>query len=78
MSNLDAKLRVEMRTEMKLMHQRLKTTTVYVTHDQTGDDPGRQVAVMKDASSSKVFARRKRFYNDPVNLFVAVSSVRRR
>ncbi|WP_372435809.1 ABC transporter ATP-binding protein, partial [Pandoraea sputorum] len=33
-SNLDAKLRVEMRTEMKLMHQRLKTTTVYVTHDQ--------------------------------------------
>src|SRR3546814_8845536 len=34
LSNLDAKLRVEMRTEMKLMHQRLKTTTVYVTHDQ--------------------------------------------
>ncbi len=34
MSNLDAKLRVQMRTEIKELHQRLKTTTIYVTHDQ--------------------------------------------
>ena len=49
LSNLDAKLRVEMRTEIKLMHQRLKTTTVYVTHDQIeAMTLGDKVAVMKD------------------------------
>jgi len=41
LSNLDAKLRVEMRAEIKLLHQRTKTTTVYVTHDQVEDDAGR-------------------------------------
>jgi multiple sugar transport system ATP-binding protein len=41
LSNLDAKLRVEMRAEIKLMHQRLKTTTVYVTRSGRSDDTRR-------------------------------------
>ena len=49
LSNLDAKLRVEMRTEIKLLHQRLKTTIVYVTHDQIeAMTLGDKIAVMKD------------------------------
>ncbi|MEZ1436619.1 sn-glycerol-3-phosphate ABC transporter ATP-binding protein UgpC [Pseudomonas shirazica] len=71
LSNLDAKLRVEMRTEMKLMHQRLKTTTVYVTHDQieamTLSD---KVAVMKDGIIQQ-FGTPQQIYNDPSNQFVA-------
>ena len=71
LSNLDAKLRVEMRTEMKLMHQRLKTTTVYVTHDQIeAMTLGDKVAVMKDGISQQ-FGTPKQIYNDPANLFVA-------
>ncbi|KPZ12682.1 ABC transporter ATP-binding protein [Pseudomonas syringae group genomosp. 3] len=71
LSNLDAKLRVEMRTEMKLMHQRLKTTTVYVTHDQIeAMTLGDKVAVMKDGIVQQ-FGTPKQIYNDPANLFVA-------
>ncbi|RMV90679.1 ABC transporter ATP-binding protein [Pseudomonas caricapapayae] len=71
LSNLDAKLRVEMRTEMKLMHQRLKTTTVYVTHDQIeAMTLGDKVAVMKDGIVQQ-FGTPKQIYTDPANLFVA-------
>ncbi|MFS2160027.1 ABC transporter ATP-binding protein [Pseudomonas sp. Pseusp122] len=71
LSNLDAKLRVEMRTEMKLMHQRLKTTTVYVTHDQIeAMTLGDKVAVMKDGIVQQ-FGTPKEIYNNPANLFVA-------
>ncbi|MBD0706295.1 MULTISPECIES: ABC transporter ATP-binding protein [unclassified Pseudomonas] len=71
LSNLDAKLRVEMRTEMKLMHQRLKTTTVYVTHDQIeAMTLGDKVAVMKDGIIQQ-FGTPKDIYTNPANLFVA-------
>ncbi|MET1078476.1 MAG: ABC transporter ATP-binding protein [Pseudomonas sp.] len=71
LSNLDAKLRVEMRTEIKLMHQRLKTTTVYVTHDQIeAMTLGDKVAVMKDGVIQQ-FGTPQEIYNDPANLFVA-------
>ena len=71
LSNLDAKLRVEMRTELKLMHQRLKTTTVYVTHDQIeAMTLGDKVAVMKDGVIQQ-FGTPQQIYNDPANLFVA-------
>ena len=71
LSNLDAKLRVEMRTEIKLMHQRLKTTTVYVTHDQIeAMTLGDKVAVMKEGVIQQ-FGTPQAIYNDPANLFVA-------
>ena len=71
LSNLDAKLRVEMRTEIKLMHHRLKTTTVYVTHDQIeAMTLGDKVAVMKDGIVQQ-FGTPKDIYNNPANLFVA-------
>ncbi|MBS7660875.1 ABC transporter ATP-binding protein [Pseudomonas lalucatii] len=71
LSNLDAKLRVEMRTEIKLMHQRLKTTTVYVTHDQIeAMTLGDKVAVMKDGIIQQ-FGTPQQIYSDPANLFVA-------
>jgi multiple sugar transport system ATP-binding protein len=60
-----------MRTEMKLMHQRLKTTTVYVTHDQIEAlTLGDKVAVMKDGIIQQ-FGTPKDIYNNPANLFVA-------
>lgn len=71
LSNLDAKLRVEMRTEIKLMHQRLQTTTVYVTHDQIeAMTLGDRVAVMKDGEVQQ-FGTPAEIYNDPCNRFVA-------
>jgi multiple sugar transport system ATP-binding protein len=71
LSNLDAKLRVEMRTEIKLMHQRLKTTTVYVTHDQIeAMTLGDKVAVMKDGIIQQ-FGTPQEIYNDPANHFFA-------
>lgn len=71
LSNLDAKLRVEMRTEIKLMHQRLKTTTLYVTHDQIeAMTLGDKVAVMKDGVIQQ-FGTPHEIYNNPANLFVA-------
>ncbi len=60
-----------MRTEIKLLHQRLKTTTVYVTHDQIeAMTLGDKVAVMKDGVVQQ-FGTPQQIYNDPANLFVA-------
>ncbi len=71
LSNLDAKLRVEMRTEIKLLHKRMGTTIVYVTHDQieamTLSD---RIAVMR-AGEVQQFASPQEIYDNPVNLFVA-------
>ena len=71
LSNLDAKLRVEMRAEIKLLHQRTKTTTVYVTHDQVeAMTLGDRIAVMKDGLVQQ-FGTPSEIYNRPANRFVA-------
>ncbi|HZO62790.1 MAG TPA: ABC transporter ATP-binding protein [Gaiellaceae bacterium] len=71
LSNLDAKLRVEMRAYLATLHQRLRTTTLYVTHDQTeAMTMGDRVAVMRDGRLQQVDAP-QRLYDHPVNLFVA-------
>jgi multiple sugar transport system ATP-binding protein len=71
LSNLDAKLRVQMRTEVSRIQQRLGTTTVYVTHDQTeAMTLGDRVAVMRAGIIQQVDTP-GRLYEDPVNLFVA-------
>ena len=71
LSNLDAKLRVQMRTEVSRIQQRLGTTTVYVTHDQTeAMTLGDRVAVMRSGVLQQVDTPRE-LYNEPLNLFVA-------
>jgi multiple sugar transport system ATP-binding protein len=71
LSNLDAKLRVQMRTEVSRIQQRLGTTTVYVTHDQTeAMTLGDRVAVMRSGELQQV-GDPMTLYNEPVNLFVA-------
>src|SRR5215207_7164144 len=71
LSNLDAKLRVQMRTEVARIQQRVGTTTVYVTHDQTeAMTLGDRVAVMRAGRIQQV-ATPKVLYEDPANLFVA-------
>jgi multiple sugar transport system ATP-binding protein len=71
LSNLDAKLRVAMRAEIKALHQRLKTTTVYVTHDQVeAMTLGDRIAVMKDGLVQQ-FGTPTQIYNHPTNRFVA-------
>jgi multiple sugar transport system ATP-binding protein len=71
LSNLDAKLRVEMRTYLATLHQRLRTTTLYVTHDQTeAMTMGDRVAVMRRGRLQQVDTP-KALYDRPVNLFVA-------
>ncbi len=71
LSNLDAKLRVEMRAEIKLLHQRLGTTIVYVTHDQVeAMTLGDKIAVMKDGVVQQ-FGSPQEIYDNPANLFVA-------
>jgi len=71
LSNLDAKLRVQMRTEVSRLQQRLGTTTVYVTHDQTeAMTLGDRVAVMRGGVLQQVGSPSE-LYNDPKNLFVA-------
>jgi multiple sugar transport system ATP-binding protein len=71
LSNLDAKLRVQMRTEIARLQNRLKTTTVYVTHDQTeAMTLGDRVAVLRKGVVQQVASPRE-LYQDPVNLFVA-------
>src|SRR5581483_2962278 len=71
LSNLDAKLRVTMRTSLQQLHTRLGTTTVYVTHDQVeAMTLGQRVAVMRDGKVQQVDAP-QRLYEDPVNTFVA-------
>jgi multiple sugar transport system ATP-binding protein len=71
LSNLDAKLRVQMRTEVSRIQQRLGTTTVYVTHDQTeAMTLGDRVAVMRSGQLQQVGSPMD-LYNEPLNLFVA-------
>jgi len=71
LSNLDAKLRVEMRTEIKLLHERLKATIVYVTHDQIeAMTLGDRIAVMKDGEVRQL-ASPQEVYDNPADLFVA-------
>jgi multiple sugar transport system ATP-binding protein len=71
LSNLDAKLRVEMRTYLAELHQRLKTTTLYVTHDQTeAMTMGDRVAVMRDGRLQQVDTPQA-LYDRPANSFVA-------
>ncbi|MDP1731611.1 MAG: sn-glycerol-3-phosphate ABC transporter ATP-binding protein UgpC [Devosia sp.] len=71
LSNLDAKLRVEMRTEIKRLHDRLGTTVVYVTHDQVeAMTLGSRVAVMKGGVIQQL-ADPQTIYDEPANLFVA-------
>ncbi len=71
LSNLDAKLRVQMRAELKRLHMQLQTTTVYVTHDQEeAMTLGDRVVVMKDGYIMQVGSPLD-IYRHPVNLFVA-------
>jgi multiple sugar transport system ATP-binding protein len=71
LSNLDAKLRVQTRTEVARLQQRLGTTTIYVTHDQTEAlTLGDRVAVMRSGVMQQVGAPME-LYNRPVNVFVA-------
>jgi multiple sugar transport system ATP-binding protein len=71
LSNLDAKLRVEMRSYVSVLHQRLRTTTLYVTHDQTeAMTMGDRVAVMRDGRVEQCDVP-QRLYDHPSNLFVA-------
>ena len=71
LSNLDAKLRVEMRAEIKKLHQRLGTTIVYVTHDQVeAMTLADRIAVMRDGLLQQL-ASPQEIYDRPVNLFVA-------
>jgi multiple sugar transport system ATP-binding protein len=71
LSNLDAKLRVQMRTEIKELHQRLKTTTVYVTHDQVeAMTMADKIVVLQDGNVEQMGAPLELF-DRPVNTFVA-------
>ena len=71
LSNLDAKLRIDMRTEIKRLHQRLGTTIVYVTHDQIeAMTLATKIAVLKDGILQQ-FGTPAEIYNNPVNMFVA-------
>ena len=71
LSNLDAKLRVQMRAEIASLHQRLGATIIYVTHDQTeAMTLGTRIVVLKDGVIQQVDTP-KRLYNEPQNLFVA-------
>lgn len=71
LSNLDAKLRVQMRIEISKLHQRLETTIIYVTHDQTeAMTLGTRIVVMKDGIVQQVDSPQN-LYNKPDNKFVA-------
>ena len=71
LSNLDAKLRVQMRTEIKALHQRLRTTSVYVTHDQVeAMTMADRIVVMHDGRVEQIGTPLD-LYDNPVNLFVA-------
>ncbi|MCR5518446.1 MAG: sn-glycerol-3-phosphate ABC transporter ATP-binding protein UgpC [Lachnospiraceae bacterium] len=71
LSNLDAKLRVQMRIEISKLHQRLQTTIIYVTHDQTeAMTLGTRIVVLKDGIIQQVDTPQN-LYNKPDNLFVA-------
>ncbi len=71
LSNLDAKLRVQMRTEISKLHQKLQTTFIYVTHDQTeAMTMGSRIVVMKDGFIQQIDTPIG-LYNNPNNMFVA-------
>ena len=71
LSNLDAKLRAQMRVELVKLHKQLNTTIIYVTHDQTeAMTLGTKIVVMKDGLIQQVGAPQS-IYDNPVNLFVA-------
>jgi multiple sugar transport system ATP-binding protein len=71
LSNLDAKLRVQMRTEISKLHQRLQTTFIYVTHDQVeAMTMGNRIVVMKDGIIQQVDTPTE-IYQHPANMFVA-------
>jgi multiple sugar transport system ATP-binding protein len=71
LSNLDAKLRVQMRTEIKDLHERLKTTTVYVTHDQIeAMTMADKIVILRDGVIEQVGSPLE-VYDQPANLFVA-------
>ncbi len=71
LSNLDAKLRVQMRSEIAALHQRLGATIIYVTHDQTeAMTLGTRIVVLKDGDIMQVDSPQT-LYNEPDNLFVA-------
>ena len=71
LSNLDAKLRVQMRTEISKLHQKLQTTFIYVTHDQTeAMTLGTRIVVLKDGIIQQVDSPTN-LYHKPCNLFVA-------
>src|ERR1044072_1917837 len=71
LSNLDAKLRVTMRVEIKELHQRLKTTTVYVTHDQIeAMTMANKIVVMRDGRVEQI-GKPLDLYDQPANTFVA-------
>jgi len=71
LSNLDAKLRVQMRAELSQLHNRLRTTTIYVTHDQVeAMTMGDRIVVLKDGVVQQVGAPLE-IYENPDNLFVA-------
>ena len=71
LSNLDAKLRVQMRSEIASLHNRLKATIIYVTHNQTeAMTLGTRIVVLKDGVIMQVDSPQK-LYNEPNNLFVA-------
>ena len=71
LSNLDAKLRVQMRTEIKELHQRLKTTSIYVTHDQIeAMTMADRIVVMRDGIVEQI-GTPLTLYDTPVNTFVA-------
>jgi multiple sugar transport system ATP-binding protein len=71
LSNLDAKLRVQMRTEIKELHQRLKTTSVYVTHDQIEAMTMADKIVVMNGGNVEQIGSPLALYDDPANLFVA-------
>lgn len=71
LSNLDAKLRVQMRTEISKLHKRLQTTFIYVTHDQTeAMTMGTRIVIMKDGDVQQIDTPQNA-YDKPVNMFVA-------
>jgi multiple sugar transport system ATP-binding protein len=71
LSNLDAKLRVQMRTEISKLHKKLQTTFIYVTHDQTeAMTMGTRIVVMKDGLIQQVDTP-QHIYDHPANIFVA-------
>lgn len=71
LSNLDAKLRVQMRSEIKKLHQKLQTTFIYVTHDQTEALTMGDRVVVLDKGVIQQAASPEEIYNNPANMFVA-------